>query len=125
MPCRTNSRSFRSAPMASRIRHRRASSIPAFDMNTAVCKQVNALDVDAYFSHLAKLMKTNPPTAQDAPIIARMARIGLVPGQDFDPGKLGFLDWEAIMMVPKLAVLEMGLSLKREKTTNGWLYFTK
>jgi hypothetical protein len=98
---------------------------PGFDMKTAVRKQVNALDIEAYFTELAKLMKTNPPTAQDAPIVARMARIGLIPGQDFDPSKLGFLDREVIKIVPKLALLEMGLHLKRQKTTNGWLYFTK
>ena len=27
--------------------------------------------------------------------------------------------------MPKLALVEMGLQLKRQKTTNGWLYFTK
>jgi hypothetical protein len=97
---------------------------PRFDMKTAVRKQVNALDIDAYFDSLATLMKINPPTAEDAPIVARMAKIGLVPGQDFDPSKLGFLDREAIKIVPKLALLEMGLHLKRQKTTNGWLYFT-
>jgi hypothetical protein len=95
------------------------------DMKTAVRKQVNSLDLDAYFNRLAKLMKTNPPTAQDAPMVARMARIGLVPGKDFDPSKLGFLDRVAIKLVPKLALLEMGLHLKKQKTTNGWLYFTK
>ncbi|WP_295583081.1 DUF1254 domain-containing protein [uncultured Lamprocystis sp.] len=96
-----------------------------FDMKTAVRKQVNALDIDDYFKRLAELMKTNPPTVQDAPMVERMARIGLVPGQAFDPEKLGFLDREAIRMVPKLALLEMGLHLKEQKTTNGWLYFTK
>jgi hypothetical protein len=98
---------------------------PSVDMKTAVRKQVNALGVEAYFTELAKLMKTNPPTAQDAPIVARMAKIGLVPGQDFDPSKLGVLEREAIKIVPKFALLEMGLHLKRQKTTNGWLYFTK
>jgi hypothetical protein len=58
---------------------------PSFDMKTAVRKQVNDLDIDAYFERLAQLMKTNPPAAQDAPIVKRMAEIGLVPGQDFDP----------------------------------------
>jgi hypothetical protein len=96
-----------------------------FDMKTAVRKQVNGLDVDTYFKSLAKLMKANPPTEQDAPIVARMAKIGLVPGQDFDPSKLGFVDRETIRLVPKLALLEMGLHLKRQKTTNGWLYFTQ
>jgi hypothetical protein len=98
---------------------------PGVDMTTAVRKQVNSLGIDAYFSRLAQLMKTNPPTAQDASIAARMARIGLVPGQDFDPSKLGLLDEEAIKIVPKLALLEMARHLKEQKTTNGWLYFTK
>jgi hypothetical protein len=98
---------------------------PAIDMKTAVRKQVDDLDIDAYFERLAKLMKNNPPTAEDAPIIARMARIGLVPGQDFDPSKLGFIDREIIRTVPKLALLEMARYLKRQKTTEGWLYFTK
>jgi hypothetical protein len=98
---------------------------PHVDMKTGVRNQVNSLDIEAYFSDLAKLMKTNPPTPQDAPMVARMAKIGLVPGQDFDAGKLGLLDREAIKIVPKLALLEMGLHLKREPTTNGWLYFTK
>ena len=98
---------------------------PSFDMKTAVRKQVNALDVEAYFKRLADLMKTNPPTPQDAPIVARMARIGLVAGKDFDPSKLDFLDRELLKTVPKLALVEMGLHLKRQKTTNGWLYFTK
>ena len=98
---------------------------PAFDMKTAVRKQVNALDVDAYFTRLAELMKTNPPTAQDAPMVARMAKIGLVPGKDYDPSKLGVIDREVLKAVPKLALLEMGVHLKRQKTTNGWLFFTK
>ncbi len=98
---------------------------PNIDMKTAVRKQVNSLDIDTYFNRLAELMKTNPPTVADAPIVARMARIGLVPGQNFDPSKLGIMDREAIKIVPKLALLEMGLMLKRESTNNGWLYFTK
>ena len=36
-------------------------------------------------------------------MVANMAKIGLVPGQDFDPSKLGAFDKEAIKAVPKLA----------------------
>ena len=97
---------------------------PNFDMKTAVRKQVDALDVDDYFTRLAQLMKTNPPTAADAPLVARMARIGLVPGQDYDPSKLGAFDREAIKAVPKLGLLKMVKLLKEQKTANGWLYFT-
>src|SRR6266496_3954254 len=98
---------------------------PSIDMKTAGRKLVNDLDIDAYFTRLAKLMKTNSPTAADASTVAEMAQIGLVPGQDYDPGKLGFLSRLAIKVAPKLAELEMGLLLKSQKTTNGWLYFTK
>jgi hypothetical protein len=69
-------------------------------------------------------MKTNPPTPQDAPIVAEMAKIGLEPGKEFDPSKLMVLDREIIKTVPKLALLKMVEHLKRQKTTNGWLYFT-
>ena len=57
-------------------------------MKTAVRKQVNDLALDEFFSHLAELLKTNPPKPEDAPIVARMAKIGMVPGQDFDRSKL-------------------------------------
>jgi len=60
----------------------------SFDMKTAVRDQVDAMDVNAFFNYLAKLMKTNPPAAEDAPMVAQMAKIGLVPGQEFDPSKL-------------------------------------
>src|SRR4029077_18796762 len=61
---------------------------PGIDTKTAVRDQVNGLDTGAYFALLAKLMKDNPPAAADAPIVAKMARIGLAPGRDFDASKL-------------------------------------
>ena len=61
---------------------------PAIDTKTAVRAQVDALDATAYFKLLAELMKTNPPTAADAPMVAKLAKIGIVPGQSFDPSKV-------------------------------------
>jgi hypothetical protein len=43
---------------------------------------------EAFFAAFAKAMKINPPHADDAPVMQQLARIGLVPGQDFDPSKL-------------------------------------
>src|SRR5262249_11114457 len=57
---------------------------PGIDMKTPVRDQVNQLNSADYLKLLAELWKTTPPAAADAPIVARMARIGLEPGQDFD-----------------------------------------
>ena len=54
-----------------------------------------------------------------------MAKIGLVPGKDYDPSSLDAIDREVLKAVPKIALVEMGIHLKRQKTTNGWLFFTK
>ena len=96
------------------------------DMKTAVRDQVDAMDVNSYFNYLAKLMKTNTPAADDAPLVAKMATIGLVPGQDFDASKLGAFDKEAIKAVPKLAQLKIMEYFKQVgKPVNGWMFTTK
>ena len=61
---------------------------PTIDMKTAVREQVNKMDAASYFKLMAALMKDNPPAKADAPIVEKMAKIGIVPGQDFDASKL-------------------------------------
>jgi hypothetical protein len=50
---------------------------PNIDMKTAVRDQVGALDAEAYFKLMTDLMKNNPPAPADAPILAKMSRIGI------------------------------------------------
>jgi hypothetical protein len=92
-----------------------------FDMKTAVRKQVNSMPLDEFFEYLAKLLKTNPPKPEDAPIIARMAKIGIVPGQPLESGKMPVLGKR---LDPKLALLQMVEEVKATKAVNGWLYWT-
>jgi len=97
---------------------------PKVDMKTAVREQVNALDAVSYFTLLAELMKTNPPTPADADTVARFARIGLVPGQDFDKTKLKA---DFVARIPHIAFDRIMLQLKvgkAVKNVNGWLYDT-
>src|SRR5208282_2160980 len=62
---------------------------PGFSMTDAPQKVINAMDTSTYFNMMAKLMgEAAPPAPEDAPILARMATIGLVPGQTFDMAKL-------------------------------------
>lgn len=91
-----------------------------FDMKTSVRDMVNSMPLEEFFSHLARLLKTNPPKPEDAALITRMAEIGLVPGQDFDASKLPKLGKRAD---PKIALLEMVKVMKDKDPVNGWLYW--
>ncbi len=98
----------------------------SFDMKTAVRDQVDSLSVNDYFNYLARLMKTNPPAAADAPMVEKMKAIGLEPGKDFDPSKLGAFDKEVIKTVPKVAQVKiMEYFKKAAEPVNGWMYLTK
>lgn len=55
---------------------------PDFDLKSSTQDQVTGMDAAAYFKLLVILMKDNPPKAADASMVAQMAKIGLVPGQD-------------------------------------------
>jgi hypothetical protein len=103
---------------------------PAIDMKTAVRAQVDALDANAYFKLLAELMKTNPPNADDAPMVAKLAKIGIVPGQDFDPSKLEPAVAKGMAKAPEpaqkqiMAWLKEGIAAGDFKLENGWAFST-
>ncbi len=99
---------------------------PGIDMKTAVREQVEAMDATTYFKLLADLMKTNPPVAADAPLVARMAKIGLVPGQDFDISKFNPTVANALQGVPKPAQEKIMAHFKDAgKDVNGWNFSTQ
>jgi hypothetical protein len=56
---------------------------PSVDTKTAVREQVNRLSATEYFKLLAALMKENPPATADAPMVAKLKRLGIEPGKDF------------------------------------------
>ncbi|WP_437785773.1 DUF1254 domain-containing protein [Sorangium sp. So ce1097] len=57
---------------------------PAIDNTTPPLDQVKALSPAQFYAYGAELMKLNPPHFCDYPILAQMAKIGLVPGKPFD-----------------------------------------
>lgn len=95
---------------------------PGVDMKRAVRDSVNALDAKSYFSWLAELMVKNPPAPEDAPMVARMARIGIVPGQRFDIDKFGPAVATAIAQAPKAGWAKIAKHTKEAgQIKNGWL----
>ncbi len=98
---------------------------PSIDMRTAVRDQVNALSAVQYFTLLAELMKRNPPAPADAPHIARFARIGLVPGQEFDASKLRA---DFASRIPSVSFDRIMLQFRINpavKDINGWGFTTR
>ncbi|MGM4918744.1 DUF1254 domain-containing protein [Tardiphaga sp. 803_E3_N1_3] len=57
---------------------------PDWDMKTPPTEQVEKMTPAAYFSLFAELARTNPPHANDYPILDQMRRIGIEPGKPFD-----------------------------------------
>jgi len=99
---------------------------PNVDMKTSGWEQVRRMDAASYFKTLAKAIQANPPAATDGPMVAKLAKIGLIPEQDFDLNKLD----------PAVAKgLERGLKAAQEKITahgkeagvqvNGWTFTLK
>ena len=98
---------------------------PSIDMKTPVRDQVNKLDAVEYFTLLAELMKTNPPATADAPALARFAKIGLVPGQDFDKSKFNA---DFVKRIPQVGFDRIMIQFKINpavKNINGWGFTTK
>ena len=95
---------------------------PSVDMKTPTKEQVISMDAAAYFKLLATLLKDNPPTATDAPMVAEMAKIGLVPGKDWDIGALDPAIAAGLSQAPKAALAKMmAHEAKVGKVVNGWV----
>jgi hypothetical protein len=99
---------------------------PATDMKTAVREQVNRLDGAAYFGLLAKLMADNPPAKDDAPVLEKLAKIGVVPGKPFDVSRLAPAVARGVATAPKAGVEKIMAHFKAAgKLENGWTFTTK
>lgn len=96
---------------------------PSIDTKIPVREQVHRMDTAAYFKLLADLMKDNPPAKEDAPMVEKLAKIGIVPGKEFDPAKLPAV---AAQRIPKAAQERiMGHFRQGGKFLNGWIFTTR
>ena len=95
---------------------------PGFSMTDAPQKAIAALGTTGYFNLMTKLMGADaPPSLEDAPMLARMAKIGIVPGQPFDPSKLDPAVQAALKDVPEEGVRRATAKWESlGKDVNGW-----
>ncbi|MGE3776805.1 MAG: DUF1254 domain-containing protein [Pirellulaceae bacterium] len=96
---------------------------PSVDMKTGVREQVHRMNAVAFFTLLADLMKDNPPAKEDAPMLEKLAKIGIVPGKDFDATKLPASVAPRIPSAAQERIL--GQFQQGGTNLNGWIFATK
>jgi hypothetical protein len=92
----------------------------SLDAARPVRDQVHALDAVVYFKLLATLLKANRPDPGDADLLPTLARIGLVPGKDYDPSGLDASVIKALAGVPKVAQEKILAAAAPAAPVNGW-----
>lgn len=98
---------------------------PSIDMTTPVRDQVNNIGTQDYFSLLATLLKDNPPADLDKPMVEKMAKLGIRPGEKFDIDKLGSDTVSALQSVPKDGYAKIMSRFKDLDDVNGWQFTTQ
>lgn len=80
-------------------------SNPGYSMTDKPQAVILAMGTEGYFNRMAALMaKDAPPAAGDAPIVARMAKLGIVPGKPFEMSKLDPAVQAALKDIPQTAL---------------------
>jgi len=78
---------------------------PGFSMTDKPQAVILAMGTEGYFNLMAKLMGGDaPPAAGDAPMVASMAKIGVVPGKPFESSKLDPAVQAALKDIPQTAL---------------------
>jgi hypothetical protein len=90
------------------------------DMSAPV-EQVAKMDPAAFFSLFARVSRANPPHANDYPVLARMARLGLEPGKTFNLAAASPEARKALEEAPKAARKKIASELARTaRILDGW-----
>ncbi len=95
---------------------------PAVDMTTPPRDQIDQLGAGEFFALFSRLLKTNPPTRQDAPVLEVLNRLGLV--GEFDMARLPDVVARETSRVPEAAHKAILGHYARQKQANGWVIST-
>jgi hypothetical protein len=96
---------------------------PGFGMTDKPQKVILDMGTEGYFNLMAKLMGGDaPPAAGDAPMLASMAKIGIVPGKPFEMSKLDPSVQAALKDIPQTALKNIEANKDRMgEVVNGWI----
>jgi hypothetical protein len=96
---------------------------PGYSMTDKPQAVIDAMNTSTYFNMMARLMgDAAPPAPEDAPVVAKMEKIGLVPGKPFELSKLDSKVQAALKDVGKVASAKIFAQKQTSGTKqNGWL----
>jgi hypothetical protein len=100
-----------------------AAAPAAADAKTTPRDQVDAMDAPTFFSRFAALLASNPPVKDDAPMVDKIRKLGIVAGQPFDMAKLAPLQATSIAEGAKAAhdaIAMAGKGIGSADVRNGW-----
>ena len=81
-------------------------------------QQMHNMGTEAFFTRLASLMQANPPAAADGPMLLKLARIGVSPGQ---PPRWSIADRCAVSLGRWIADRRVARELKQARAlVRGW-----
>jgi hypothetical protein len=88
--------------------------------------RVKAMEPGAFFAAFAKAMKANPPHTADGPMVRDLARLGIVPGENFDASKLSSGQLQALNQGARAASARVEQMIAAAAATKpGWAGFNK
>ena len=91
------------------------------DMKKSPDEKISEMDAQTYYSLLVKLMKENPAKPEDKPMLEKLAKLGIIPGQDFDINKLDPVIKNALEESIKTGHDKIVELVKQSnETKNGW-----
>jgi hypothetical protein len=91
------------------------------DMKTPPVEQLQKMTGVDFLAALARLLKTNPPPPEDAPMLGELAKIGLVPGETFDLSRLDPAAAKRVEGAVGAAIAKLQANAKHMGTSvNGW-----
>jgi hypothetical protein len=93
---------------------------PNINMDPPI-KRLEAMSTSEFFNALTQLMVKNPAYVYDAPVLEKLAKIGVVPGEKFDMTKLDTVVAKALEKVVPAALAKLTEGAKSlAKPVEGW-----
>ena len=91
------------------------------DAKTPPINELKAMTGAQFLSRLSDLLAANPPAPSDAPILAGLATIGVVPGHRFDPNTLDSAVAKGLEGIVPAAIAALQENAKQMgRLVNGW-----